>query len=85
MSDTKKVKLSISLTTAGFVLFCIFTILKLTSYIAWSWWWVTAPLWVPFALVILLVACAVGFAIFIAIVAAVFSAGVDNVAKKKGK
>lgn len=27
------------------VLFCIFLVLKLTSVIAWSWWWVTAPLW----------------------------------------
>lgn len=27
------------------VLFCIFLVLKLTSVITWSWWWVTAPLW----------------------------------------
>lgn len=23
-------------------------VLKLTGYIDWSWWWVTAPLWAPF-------------------------------------
>lgn len=22
-----------------------FVVLKLTGYIDWSWWWVTAPLW----------------------------------------
>jgi len=27
------------------VLFVVFLVLKLTGYIAWSWWWVTAPLW----------------------------------------
>ena len=28
-------------------LFTIFLVLKLTNLIAWSWWWVTAPLWIP--------------------------------------
>lgn len=32
------------------VLFIVFLILKLTNVIDWSWWWVTAPLWGPFAL-----------------------------------
>lgn len=27
-----------------------FVILKLTGYIAWSWWWVLAPFWAPLAL-----------------------------------
>lgn len=35
------------------VLFFIFLTLKLTNYIDWSWWWVTAPIWAPFAVVIL--------------------------------
>jgi hypothetical protein len=34
------------------VLFFIFLILKLTGTITWSWWWVTAPLWFPTAVVI---------------------------------
>lgn len=30
-----------------------FVVLKLTGYIDWSWWWVTAPFWsVPVALLI---------------------------------
>lgn len=34
----------------GGILFVVFLILKLTGYIDWSWWWVTAPLWIPFAI-----------------------------------
>ena len=29
------------------ILALIFITLKLMSYITWSWWWVTAPLWGP--------------------------------------
>ena len=32
------------------ILFVVFRILKLTGYIDWSWWWVTAPLWIPVAI-----------------------------------
>ena len=35
----------------GGLLFLVFLVLKLTGVIAWSWWWVTAPLWIPFVLV----------------------------------
>lgn len=33
-------------------MFLIFLTLKLTGFIAWSWLWVTAPLWIPVALVL---------------------------------
>jgi hypothetical protein len=33
-------------------MFLIFLTLKLTGVIAWSWWWVTAPLWGLFALLV---------------------------------
>lgn len=36
----------------GTVLFMVFLILKLTGTIDWSWWWVTSPLWIPLALVV---------------------------------
>lgn len=44
-----------TLISAGFpgLLFLVFLTLKLTGSIAWSWWWVTAPLWGPSALVVL--------------------------------
>lgn len=38
----------------GSLLFIVFLVLKLTDYIDWSWWWVTAPLWVPVGLVLLI-------------------------------
>lgn len=28
----------------------VFIALKLTGYIAWSWWWVLSPLWLPVAI-----------------------------------
>ena len=44
MSDNKSSSNGFGL---GTVLFLIFMTLKLTNYIDWSWWWVTAPLWIP--------------------------------------
>ena len=38
-----------------------FVVLKLCGVINWSWWWVLAPTWMPFALVV------VGFLIFLPI------------------
>ena len=35
----------------GTILFLIFMVLKLTNYIDWSWWWVTAPLWIPILII----------------------------------
>lgn len=32
-----------------FNLFLVFLVLKLTETIDWSWWWVLAPLWIPWA------------------------------------
>ena len=38
----------------GTVLFLIFLVLKLTNYIDWSWWWVTAPLWIPIGIIVII-------------------------------
>jgi hypothetical protein len=37
----------------GGILSIIFLILKLTNNITWSWWWVTAPIWIPIGLLLL--------------------------------
>ncbi|HWQ56327.1 MAG TPA: hypothetical protein VN442_21750 [Bryobacteraceae bacterium] len=37
----------------------LFIGLKLTGYINWSWWWVLAPLWIPLAIVLTLLAVVV--------------------------
>ncbi len=51
----------------GMILFLIFMILKLCNVIAWSWWWVTAPLWIPIGIVvgIMLVAGIIGFVLHV--------------------
>ena len=51
----------------GGILGIVFIILKLTKTIDWSWWWVTAPFWIPF----------IGFMFFIA-----FCLGMAFIAKK---
>lgn len=35
-----------------FLLFCVFLVLRLNHVIEWSWWWVTAPLWPPLAVLL---------------------------------
>lgn len=32
-------------------LFIVFLVLKLCGIIAWSWWWVTSPLWIGLLLI----------------------------------
>ena len=36
----------------GTLLFLVFLVLKLTNYIDWSWWWITAPLWVSVIIIL---------------------------------
>ena len=38
------------------ILFLVFLVLKLTNVIDWSWWWVTAPLWIPIIIFLVFVA-----------------------------
>lgn len=45
----------------GTILFLIFLVMKLAQIglvASWSWWWVTAPLWIPISIIggILLIA-----------------------------
>ena len=47
--------------TSGGIGFCgalaiAFIVLKLMGIIAWSWWWVLAPLWAPLAVVLVIAA-----------------------------
>lgn len=47
-------ELSESISGMGNTLFLIFLVLKLCKVIDWSWWWVTAPLWILGALALLI-------------------------------
>ena len=46
----------------GTVLFLVFLVLKLTDNIDWSWWWVTAPLWIPLVFVLVILGLVAVFA-----------------------
>lgn len=51
------------------ILFLIFLILKLAEVgqvATWSWWWVTAPLWIPFTVGIAIVGITVTVGVIIA-------------------
>lgn len=50
-----KTNINIELGGPCFLLFLVFLVLKLTKVIAWSWWWVTAPLWIPLVLCLAIV------------------------------
>lgn len=41
----------------GFIglLTIVFIVLKLTNVIAWRWWWVLSPVWIPISLVLLVI------------------------------
>ena len=69
MSDTNTSNVAVGGTSFLNLLFLTFLVLKLTKVIDWSWWWVTAPLWIPFGLLLVLV---------VGLVAALIWAGVSN-------
>ena len=53
MSESNRV---VTIGGTGFfnLLFLVFLVLKLTKVIDWSWWWITAPLWGPIGVCVVL-------------------------------
>lgn len=49
--ETKTTSSGIGLTGLVFI---VFLVLKLTHVIDWPWLWVTAPLWIPLAIALVL-------------------------------
>ncbi len=43
----KDKSITINVGLLGVVLFLVFLALKIFNVVTWSWWWVTAPLWLP--------------------------------------
>jgi hypothetical protein len=60
------------------VLFIVFLVLKLTGNIDWSWWWVTSPLWIPFAIVLSIF----GIVFLVVVIALIFGASVEDIKSK---
>jgi hypothetical protein len=52
MESNKTTSTSISLGTILFVIFLVMKLAKIGDVANWSWWWVTAPLWIPLVLVL---------------------------------
>ena len=71
MSDEKTVVKTSGISLSGAV-FLVFLVMKLTGHIAWSWWWVTSPLWLGMAFVLGLLLLAVAFGAFFGVLNAIF-------------
>lgn len=50
----------------GFVglLTIVFTTLKLTGFIDWSWWWVLSPIWITLSILLTVLAGVFGWMFF---------------------
>jgi len=60
----------------GTILFLIFLVLKLTKVgmvATWSWWWVCSPIWIPIAVVIGILLCALAFVSILALIGSLIS------------
>lgn len=51
MENNKKITIQL-LTPLSTILFILFFLAKIFDKIDWSWWWVFSPLWIPFAILI---------------------------------
>ena len=64
MSNKTTIGISLPL---SWMLFGLFTILKITGNIDWSWWIVTSPLWLPLVFFIILLAIMAVIAIILGV------------------
>ena len=71
MEEGKKV--TVNFGGIGTILAIVFMILKLTGNIDWSWVWIFAPIWIPLALVVGILAIYGIIVVVIAIIAAIAS------------
>ena len=46
--------------------FVVFLVLKLVGVIDWSWWWITAPLWISASLWLLFILLVIGIGVGVA-------------------
>lgn len=55
-TENKAKRIKVTNGGTGFcgLLTLVFIVLKLLDLINWSWWWVLAPVWIPFAVAIVI-------------------------------
>jgi sterol desaturase/sphingolipid hydroxylase (fatty acid hydroxylase superfamily) len=46
-------KIIVSLIEFPIFLAIVFIILKLCNVVAWSWWWILSPIWIPIIIILL--------------------------------
>ena len=56
------------------ILTLIFITLKLIGKIAWSWWWVLSPIWIPMGLMFAVVGSFVGILFLFFVIGAIVEA-----------
>jgi hypothetical protein len=59
---SKEVRVGSGITFPG-ALALIFVVLKLTGHITWSWWWVLSPIWISWAIFLIIIGVIFGFAL----------------------
>lgn len=52
MSKESSAAGGVGLCGAVFLIFLVLKLAEIGQVANWSWWWVTAPLWIPFGLVV---------------------------------
>lgn len=70
--DEKIKKGGLPLTSIVFLIFLILKLCNIGEVATWSWWWVTSPLWIPFAIILFVFICYMIFVFIIAIVEIMF-------------
>lgn len=63
MSDKKATSGGLGISTVLFLIFLTLKLAEVGPVAKWSWWWVTSPLWIPLALVGVIVAIVVGIGV----------------------
>lgn len=51
MNDKKATGGGLGISTILFLIFLTLKLAEVGPVAKWSWWWVTSPLWIPFAIV----------------------------------
>ena len=56
MNDKKATSGGLGISTVLFLIFLTLKLAEVGPVAKWSWWWVTSPLWIPFAFIGVIVA-----------------------------